>query len=306
VRLDFPRFLRALRRLKRKGLIAMGEGAIELTGRGRAEARASGLRSRREVAARIRKAREVFAGMARRRPRSTGAYNQGYMTGESVFNRIGLILEMGDADAKKVAILGDDDLLSIALCLAGRPKRVKVIEIDARVLGFIEQEAVRLGLPIETECRDLRAPLPRALRGGFDTFVTDPSETMDGLRMFLGRGLGLLRPEEGRAGYFGLTSIEASTRKWHRLQRWLLTDYTVALTHILPENAYYHNWPDLLEQTRVFSLKCIKAPPKRRWFNSSLVRLETLPDFKPKPIGRITGAIFNDDEACGETGETVK
>ena len=306
VRLDFPRFLKTLKRLEKKGLVTAGKGAVRLTGPGRAEARSSGLRSRREVAGRLRKAREMFTHLAGRRPASTGVYNQGYMTVESVFNRIGLIGEMDDVDAKAVAVLGDDDLLSIALCLAGRPERVTVFEIDARIVEFIEETAARLNLPIQTECHDLRKPLPRRLWGTFDTFVADPSETIDGLRMFLGRGLGLLKAEEGRAGYFGLTSIEASAGKWHRLQRWMLTHYALTITHILPRNAYYHNWPDLLSQTRVFSLKCLEAPPKRRWFNSSLVRVETLPDFRPKRVGEIRGPIFNDDEACGDTGEGVR
>jgi predicted methyltransferase len=120
--------------------------------------------------------------------------------------------------------------------------------------------------------------------------------------MFLGRGLGLLKPEEGRAGYFGLTAIEASTRKWNHVQRWLLNRYSVAITHILPENAYYRNWPDLIDQTAVFSLECLKAHPKKDWFNSSLFRVETLPDFTPKRNSRITGPIFNDNEACGTIG----
>lgn len=305
VRLDFPRFLRTLERLEKKGLVATGKGTIRVTATGRAEARSSGLRSRRAMARSLARARQKFEALARRRPASTGAYNQGYMTADSVFSRIALIAGMGDLDAMRVAVLGDDDLLSVALCMAGRPEKVTVFEIDERVLDYIEETAARLRLPIKTQCRDLREALPRTLSGTYDTFVTDPSETVDGLKMFLGRGLGTLKRGEGRAGYFGLTSIEASTAKWHKLERWLVTNYRLAITHILPENAYYHNWPDLLSQTRVFSMNCLGSPPRRRWFNSSLIRLETLSGFKPKRIGRITGTIFNDEEACGSIGEEI-
>jgi predicted methyltransferase len=304
VRLDFPRFLGTLVGLEKKGLVTTGRGTLRVTRKGLTEAQSCGLRSRRQISARIRRAREEFTGLVRRRPASAGAYNQGHMTVGSVFNRIALMGDMGDIDAKAVALLGDDDLLSLALCLAGKPESVTVFEIDARVVEYIEGTAARLDLPIETRCHDLRAPLPRRFTGRFDTFVTDPSETMDGLRMFIGRGLDLLKRREGRAGYFGLTSIEASTGKWSRLQRWMLTHYALAITHILPESAYYSNWPDLLDQTGVFSQRCLEAPPKRHWFNSSLVRLETLPGFKPKR--RITGAIFNDSEACGLTGEEIR
>jgi predicted methyltransferase len=303
VRLDFPRFLRTLGRLEKKGLITTAEATLHITARGRAEALSAGLYPRREMARRIAKARQEFEKLVRVRPASTGVFNQGHMTADSVFNRVDLISGMGDMDAGTVAMLGDDDFLSIALCLAGKPEKVTVFEIDERIVEYIERTAARLGLPIEVECRDLREPLPRSFNGTYDTFVTDPSETMEGLKMFLGRGLNLLKREEGRAGYFGLTSIEASPGKWHNVERWLLTGYRVAITHILPGNAYYHNWPDLLSQTRVFALKCLSAPPRRRWFNSSLVRVETLSGFKHRRIGRITGPIFDDAEACGRTGE---
>jgi len=209
-------------------------------------------------------------------------------------------------NGRSIAILGDDDLLSVGLCLAASPENVTVFEIDSRVVDFIVEIAAELSLPIRTRCHDLREPLPSDLRGRFHTFVTDPSETIDGLRMFLGRGLGLLKAEEGLAGYFGLTSIEASARKWNRLQRWLVTRYSVAITHILPENSYYNNWPDLLDQTAVFAASCLKAGPKREWFNSSLFRLETLSDFRPGQIGRVKGPIFDDEETCGRIGEALR
>jgi predicted methyltransferase len=80
----------------------------------------------------------------------------------------------------------------------------------------------------------------------------------------------------------------------------LLNGYALSLTHVLPRNAYYHNWQDLLTQTVCFSAECIRNTPEARWFNSSLVRLETLNGFRPKEIGKIRQSIFNDKEACGE------
>jgi hypothetical protein len=225
------------------------------------------------------------------------------MTADSAFRRAELMVKLGDSDLRRIAILGDDDLLSIAICLCSEPESITVFEIDQRVVGFINETARSLNLPITTECLDLREPLPARFHGKFHTFVTDPSETIDGLKMFIGRGLSLLRSGEARAGYFGLTTIEASTAKWYRLQKWLLARYAAAITHILPEHATYHNWPDILAQTRCFSMPFIKHRPHERWFNSALVRLETVHGFKPKEMGRVRGALFNDDEACGTVGD---
>ena len=303
VRLAFPRFLRAARRLERKGLVRTGPGKIELTAKGRRDVQQLGLRSDRQIAAAVNQARKRFASIVRRRPSSVTAYDQGYMTTDSVFRRAELMMKLGDVELKRIAILGDDDLLSVAICLCSNPEAVTVFEIDGRVVDFIGRIARAGGLPITTECLDLREPLPARLRGRFHTFVSDPSETINGLKMFLGRGLFLLRSGEGRSGYFGLTTIEASIAKWNRIQRWLLNRHPLAITHILPGNAIYHNWPDILQQTSCFSLDFIANRPGKEWFNSALVRLETTRGFKPMDMGMVRGPLFNDDEACGVIGD---
>jgi predicted methyltransferase len=302
VRLEFPRVLRTLKRLERKGLIETGPGRVELTAKGRKAAQGIGLRSSRQITAAMKRARGRFASIMALRPSSISLYDQGHMTPDSVFRRAELMTNLGDLDTRRIAILGDDDLLSIAICLCARPESVTILEIDSRIVEFILDVARRLDLPITTECFDLREPSPAKFKGRFDTFVTDPAETMAGLKMFVGRGLYMLKSGEGRAAYFGLTSIEASPRKWSRFQGWLLRNYALAITHALPQYAYYQNWPDLLEQSACFSLDCISRRPKEDWFSSTLIRLETVQGFKPKTMGRVRGPIFNDDEACGVIG----
>lgn len=303
VRLAFPAFVRAAKRLEQRGLVRMGPGSVRLTSKGLRMAKGLGLRSERQIEAAIKRAAKEFASIAKHRPASVGAYDQGYMTADSAFRRAELMVKLGDSDLRTIAILGDDDLLSVAICLCSKPESVTVFEIDQRVVDFINETARSLNLPIITECLDLRVPLPASFRGRFHTFVTDPSETIDGLKMFIGRGLSLLRAGQARAGYFGLTTIEASIVKWYRLQKWLLANYAAAITHILPEHARYHNWPDILAQTSCFSMPCIRRRPRARWFNSALVRLETVQGFKPRETGRVRGALFNDDEACGVVGD---
>jgi hypothetical protein len=295
--------VKTLKSLVKKGLISIAGTEILLTERGMKLVRQINLLPAEEISGRVEAARKDFAKVARRRPRTTTTYDQGYMTLNSVFRRVSLIARMGDASGKRIAILGDDDLVSVALCLAAEPKHVTVLEIDERLVAFLGEAAAELDLPITSARWDLRSPLPAKYKGQFDTFVTDPSETMPGLKMFLSRALYTLRGGEGGAGYFGLTTIEASYKKWGAFQQWLLKTYPLAITHILPGYAYYDNWTGLAKQTKGYGLDPFKKMPRATWFNSALVRLETLTGFTPKQTGKTRGSIFEDDESCGTTKE---
>lgn len=301
VKVDFAHFIKTLKTLVRKGLISITNTEVLLTARGMEAVREHNLLPAEEIPVRVEYARKKFIEIARRRPHSTALYDQGYMTVDSVFRRVSLIARMGDAHGKRIAVLGDDDLISIALCLTAQPEHVSVLEIDERLVTFINEVAAELGLPITAGGWDLRLPLPAKYKGQFDTFVTDPSETLPALKMFISRGLYTLRGGEGRAGYFGLTSIEASYKKWSAFQGWLLRTYPLAVTHILPGYAYYDNWIGVHKQTEGYGLEPFKRMPRSTWFNSALIRLETLQKFTPKQTGKTRGSIFEDDESCGTT-----
>jgi len=44
-------------------------------------------------------------------------------------------------DNLKIAIIGDDDLVSITLFLVGKPKEVYVVEVDNEISKAIEKES---------------------------------------------------------------------------------------------------------------------------------------------------------------------
>ncbi|MEN3360972.1 MAG: N4-bis(aminopropyl)spermidine synthase, partial [Mycobacteriales bacterium] len=70
---------------------------------------------------------------------------------------------------------------------------VLVVDIDQRVLGYIEQVAAERGLAITTAFADLRLGLPASFAGQADLVFTDPPYTPDGVGLFLTRGLQGLR-----------------------------------------------------------------------------------------------------------------
>jgi predicted methyltransferase len=221
------------------------------------------------------------------RPEPLFEYDQGYLTPESTISRIAFADSKGDVRGKSIIILGDDDLLSIAFGLSRLPKRIVVLELDDRLVNFIEKANEEKGLGIEVRKHDLRHPLPDDLLSQFDTFFTDPVETLQGLEVFIGRGIASLR-DIGCAGYFGLTKAESSLNKWRDFQRILVEKFGVVITDILSDFSSYENWDYLLESI-VRDLPPLHYKPKTLWYKSSLYRIELVKGYK----------IFN-EEGKGE------
>lgn len=221
-----------------------------------------------------------FLPLLAKRPPAEATYDQGALTAESVFRRLAMMYAKGDVADQKILLLGDDDLLSIALALTGLPREITVVEIDPRLCAFIEQVAKRKNLNIRVIQQDARKRLPNDLRAQFDTFVTDPSETIQGLLLFVEKGLAMLAPGGGRAGYFGITLIEASLLKWNLWQRHLLQNHALVFTQISEPFSLYAKGNKNGGAVNI-DLAPMRNPPRTPWYRSSFFRVETLKEFVP-------------------------
>ncbi|MCC7163102.1 MAG: bis-aminopropyl spermidine synthase family protein [Anaerolineae bacterium] len=204
--------------------------------------------------------------------------DQGEMTPESTFRRISWMLTLGDITGKRVAHMGDDDLTSIALALTKQPQEIVVFEIDSRLCSFISDVARARNLPIRVIQQDLTKRLPAEFGGTFDTFVCDPPETREGLLLFVEKGLTLLKPGDGHAGYFGSTVIEGSLNKWKQWQKKLMCDYEIVYTHIFPAFTLYVSWHD---EMPLPDLPPLAQVSDREWYRFAWNRIETMASFKP-------------------------
>lgn len=241
-----------------------------------------------------------FVPLLARRPPASAAYDQGALTADSVFRRLAMMYANGDVADRSILLLGDDDLLSLALALTGLPREIVVVEIDRRVSDFIEQVAREKGLKVRVIPHDIRGKFPADWRAHFDAFVTDPSETIQGLLLFVEKGLAMLAPGSGRAGYFGVTLIEASIVKWNLWERHLLQNHALALTHISERFSLYQYAPTafskdaLAHQRRQGAMPAagpegaarvdfppLREPPQQPWYRSAFFRVETLKEFAP-------------------------
>ncbi|MFX1285729.1 MAG: adenosylmethionine decarboxylase [Promethearchaeota archaeon] len=143
------------------------------------------------------------------RPPPEYKYDQSRSIPETVLKRALLMLRNGDVEGKRIAILGDDDGVSLALGFLRCAKEILVIDIDSRILEFIDSFAYENDLTnvLKTQLWDIRTTFPKKWQH-FNTFETDPPYTVAGFKLFIDQALRLLNPTEGGRGYvsFGTKS----------------------------------------------------------------------------------------------------
>jgi hypothetical protein len=112
----------------------------------------------------------------------------------------------GALDGKDVILLGDDDLVSLAVGFLGQAlgralaRRIVVVEADPAWVKLIQAASRAHGLDVECVRHNLRDPLPEDLCGAFDTFETDPPYTAAGMTLFVSRAIQALKPGAGQQG----------------------------------------------------------------------------------------------------------
>ena len=302
-----------LSRLLDQEIIASQEDILCLTDKGQALAKEMGLIPRqdiqcptcqgrgvvaRELFARVR---DEFESLAKARPRPSAEFDQGFVTPEVTVARVMLMYLRGDLEKQDLLFIGDDDLTSIAAALTGLPRRIVVLEIDTRLVDFINETARERNWPhLQAQTFDVCQPLPRELAGAFTAAFTDPVETLPGITLFLSRCAEALQGPD-TALYFGLTTLEASPQKRYQIQNILLEMGFVLTDIIAGFHTYLLGWEESI--TRNFPLlqqgPLALNPPTAPWYTSSLVRGEVVSGPHPKERGAaiLDRTFYFDEEA---------
>ncbi len=277
-------FIAALKELSRDGLICNDENCFYITENGRARINPKSLEFEGKIChlcagKRIilgRKFKEIlkeFKRIVRRRPSPSFDFFQGYMLEEDVIARVALMHYYGDLDGKDIVLIGDDDLLSVALALTSLPSRITVLDIDKRLGEFLQAVNKDYGFNIEFVEYDVAEPLPKNLRKKFDVFSSEPLETISGLKAFILRGVACLK-EDG-VGYFGLTHYEASLKKWLFIQK-LISKMNCVITDLIPGFSIYPtNYGNTNYDEFAYKLGLkVGKNPGINWYKSALFRFE--------------------------------
>jgi N4-bis(aminopropyl)spermidine synthase len=190
----------------RKRAIVAAERPTQLTPRGRALFAAGGLDVARSatcpkcsgrgviVRAEMKPLLAEMTRIARLAPPPRPDLDQCHCTAETKLRRV---LALHEADAlvgRRVLILGDDDLTSLAIDRVVRRfgseasiAQLAVVDVDPAIVGHVERELAGAAFPTVFAQHDVREPLPHSLRARFDTVVTDPPYTVAGATLFLSR-----------------------------------------------------------------------------------------------------------------------
>ncbi len=229
---------------------------------------------------------DEFIKVTRNRPLPTSKYDQGFIRPIDTIKRLAFMYQRGDIENMDIFILGDDDLLSIAIALTGMAKSITVVEIDERINHFITDFCEKRGINnVNVKRYNVIEELPEEAKGRFDVFVTDPVETYTGLFLFIGRCIEALKGK-GSAGYMGFTHLEASLLKWWKFQKFIL-DSNLVITDIVRDYTYYpeseNQWRHFYETYEV--MRQFDLPiPTVDWYRSSFVRFEAIDDIKVQPV----------------------
>ncbi|MFC6676092.1 bis-aminopropyl spermidine synthase family protein [Nonomuraea ferruginea] len=117
-------------------------------------------------------------------PRPRHALDHVPATPETVLRRALLLGARFWLPGGRLLCVGDHDLTSVAVKLVHPETDVTVVDVDDRILAYIDEQ--RLG--IHTRWADLRLGLPASARD-HDLAVTDPPYTPEGVGLFVARAL---------------------------------------------------------------------------------------------------------------------
>lgn len=138
--------------------------------------------------------RTPYEAMAAERPAPKRALDQVYVTMDTAVRRAELLLEAGEHQ-RGLVFLGDDDLTSAAVQLAGAGRKVTAVDSDEEILQILARHAAQHGWEHDTVHHDLRQPIPKAMRGRYGAVFTDPPYALEGFRLFVSRAAEMLKPD---------------------------------------------------------------------------------------------------------------
>jgi predicted methyltransferase len=218
---------------------------------------------------------EEYKKIVANRPLPTLKFSQGYMNEYDVILRVTFMHYYNDLVRKDFILIGDDDLLSVALALTELPSRICVLDIDERIGEFLIQVNKEYGFEIEFQKYNVSDPLPKKYLGKFDVFSSEPLETLSGLKAFLLRGISSLK--KNGSGYFGLTVAECSYKKWIKIEKFL-TRMNCVITDLIKDFSRYSTSYETIDyETFAEKLQIpIGKNPGIEWYKSALFRFKLL------------------------------
>ncbi len=172
---------------------------------------------------------EFLNAVIQSRPITTFIFDQRPVTLDTTLRRAAYMAWRGDLQNQDIAVLGDDDLTSIAIALTGLAKSITVFDIDERLIDYITKVSAENNLKIQCRILDVTKDLQEDIVSQFDVFTTDPTPTKIPFTVFVNVGIKLLR--ESGIGYL---SFYSSAMKLTSDLQEVLSQMKLIITDLIP------------------------------------------------------------------------
>lgn len=135
-------------------------------------------------------------------------YSQLYADRQTLLNKVDIFSRhITKYNIKNIILLGDDDLLSFLIAENFRKLHILVLDIDNKIVDFINNKAYKKGYNILAKKYDVRKPLPANLLKKADYFFFDSSHCLGGYVSFLIRSICSLK-QNSYGGQFIIQLID--------------------------------------------------------------------------------------------------
>lgn len=212
-----------------------------------------------------------------KKPTPTFIFDQRPVTLETTLRRVAYLIFKGDIQNQKIAILGDDDLTSIAIALTKLAKEIFVFDIDKRFISFINKVSKEFNLDINVIEQDFSKSTPKNLLNYFDVFMTDPTPTKIPFIVFTNFGIRLLKSTDS-VGYLSLYS--SAMNKNIDLQG-IINKMGLLVTDMIPRFTEYDFIEHTYNQKDKELLHNYSKNERPICFTESLVRVKMTKKTKP-------------------------
>ncbi len=205
------------------------------------------------------------------RPKPNRSLDQFTATVPTTIRRVDRLSKNDDLKGKKIAFLGDDDLVSVAVALTRQCKKITVFEIDDRLNNFIAQISKENNLEIEIIKQNICQRLDKKWFEKFDVVFTDPPYTKEGVDIFLNQAIRLIKKNFLGRIYLCYGNSDRAREREVEIQKLILNHNLIIKTKFNQFNRYF-GAESIGSQS---SLYVLDWTPSTKIINSNLKKIYT-------------------------------
>lgn len=236
------------------------------------------------------------------KPEPTFIFDQRPVNMKTTLNRVAYLLSNNDIYEKKILLLGDDDLTSIAIALLNINCEVVAFDIDERLIDYINEVSQEYNLNLKGIKYNALDEVDKEYLHYFDVVMTDPTPEKKPFNVFMNRAIDFTKNDS-----IIYTSIYSSAMlKNIELQK-IITKMNLYITDIIPTFTEYQSIYELynINDINLFEKYNISYSESSICFTESLVRMKKSIITKKIPIkfrgndlfGKATKRVIKDEKA---------